>query len=60
MTSVADTAVIPLQDVLGLGTETRMNVPGLESGNWRWRYQEGSLTRALAERLRTLTSLCDR
>jgi 4-alpha-glucanotransferase len=37
MASVADTAVFPMQDVLGLGSEARMNTPSVASGNWRWR-----------------------
>jgi 4-alpha-glucanotransferase len=37
--SVADTAIVPLQDVLGLGSEARMNTPGLASGNWSWRFK---------------------
>jgi 4-alpha-glucanotransferase len=41
---VADLAVIPLQDLLGLGTEGRMNYPGRPEGNWRWRLAEGQLT----------------
>jgi 4-alpha-glucanotransferase len=36
-TSVADWAIVPLQDVLGLGSEARMNIPGTPDGNWRWR-----------------------
>ena len=38
LASVADTVIIPLQDVLGLGSEARMNLPGRASGNWRWRF----------------------
>lgn len=60
MTSVADTAIIPLQDILGLGNEARLNLPGSASGNWGWRYQADALTRELADRLKTLTELCDR
>jgi len=37
--SVARTAIVPLQDILGLGTEDRMNVPGTASGNWEWRFE---------------------
>jgi 4-alpha-glucanotransferase len=48
-------AVVPLQDVLDLGTEARMNLPGTDSGNWHWRYEADALTPALAARLRTLT-----
>ena len=37
--SVADTAIVPLQDVLGLGSAARMNVPAREQGNWTWRFR---------------------
>jgi 4-alpha-glucanotransferase len=60
LSSVAETAVIPLQDVLGLGSEARMNFPGRPDGNWRWRYREGQLTSAVGERLRSLTELYGR
>jgi 4-alpha-glucanotransferase len=58
--SVADTVLIPLQDVLGLGTEARMNRPATLGGNWRWRYREGSLKPELARRLREMAKLYDR
>ena len=60
LASVANTAIVPLQDVLGLGSEARMNLPGTVSGNWRWRYKTSSLTREIRERLRALTLLYDR
>ncbi|MGI9177481.1 MAG: 4-alpha-glucanotransferase [Pirellulales bacterium] len=53
--SPADTAIYPLQDVLGLGTEARMNVPGREWGNWTWRFRWGQLTPAIEDRLAGLT-----
>ena len=53
--SVADTAIFPLQDVLGAGSEGRMNTPGRAGGNWTWRYRDGALTAELAERLGALT-----
>jgi 4-alpha-glucanotransferase len=58
--SVADTVLIPMQDVLGLGTEARMNQPATLGGNWRWRYRPGALTAELAQRLRELAELYDR
>jgi 4-alpha-glucanotransferase len=58
--SVADIAVVPMQDVLGLGNEARMNLPGIVSGNWKWRYRPGSLNDQLSARLRSLVSLFDR
>jgi 4-alpha-glucanotransferase len=45
-------AIVPAQDVLGLGSEARMNRPGRTDGNWRWRLERGALTPALARRLR--------
>jgi 4-alpha-glucanotransferase len=50
--SRASLAVVPAQDVLGLGSESRMNRPGHAHGNWQWRLEPGQLTRALARRLR--------
>jgi 4-alpha-glucanotransferase len=58
--SVAELSVIPLQDVLGLGSEARMNTPSLNSGNWRWRMNPGSLTKDLADKLALLAELTDR
>jgi 4-alpha-glucanotransferase len=58
--SVADTAVAPLQDVLGLGSEARMNVPATTGGNWRWRFRDDALGPALAERLAKLARCYDR
>jgi 4-alpha-glucanotransferase len=58
--SVANTAIIPIQDVLGLGSEARMNLPGTASGNWRWRMVPGSLRADLSQRLREMNSLYDR
>ena len=60
LASVADLAIVPLQDVQGLGTEARMTRPGRVSGNWKWRYRPGALTKDLSTRLRTLTTLYDR
>ncbi len=60
LSSAADTAIVPLQDVLGLGSEARMNVPGRSEGNWKWRYREEMLTREVEERLRRLTTNSER
>jgi 4-alpha-glucanotransferase len=60
MASVANTAVVPLQDVLGLGTEARMNLPNSTEGNWSWRVQQGALSSEVASRLRELTLLYGR
>jgi 4-alpha-glucanotransferase len=58
--SVADTAVIPLQDILGLDNRARMNIPGTAEGNWRWRFERGALDRRVRERLAELTALFSR
>jgi 4-alpha-glucanotransferase len=58
--SVAETAIVPLQDVLKLGSEARMNTPGRAGGNWGWRYQHNQLGDQVAARLRTLTRLYSR
>ena len=60
LTSVARLAVIPLQDVLGLGSEARMNVPGRARGNWRWRVRSGAFDTPTMARLRELTHLSGR
>ncbi|MEQ1641827.1 MAG: 4-alpha-glucanotransferase [Pyrinomonadaceae bacterium] len=58
--SVADTAIAPAQDILGIGTEGRMNLPASTGGNWRWRLAEGSLTEEITLRLRELTEVYGR
>jgi len=56
MASVAKIAIVPMQDVLGLGAAARMNFPAKRDGNWRWRMGPGQTTSRLAERLRKLTA----
>jgi len=58
--SVADTCIIPLQDVLGLGSEARLNRPGRAGGNWRWRFTEEMLGCEGSKALKELTLLCGR
>jgi len=60
MTAVADLAIVPLQDVLNLGSEGRLNLPGRAAGNWTWRYAEGALTPGLAEALKALAVVSGR
>ena len=60
LASVANTAVVPLQDVLGLGTAARMNLPNSTEGNWAWRVKPDVLTHKVATRLRELTELYGR
>ena len=59
-TSVATLAVIPVQDVLGLDSDARMNIPSKPGGNWTWRLHKGGLTKELAEKLALLTVVTDR
>ena len=56
LASVADTAIVPAQDLLGLGSEARMNEPGTIGGNWRWRMLPGQLSDDIAERLALLAA----
>jgi 4-alpha-glucanotransferase len=58
--STASMSIIPLQDVLGLGSEARMNTPSLHGGNWRWRFDPARLTSELAAKLALLAELSDR
>ena len=60
MASVADLAMVPLQDVLGLDSSARMNLPASTEGNWNWRLQPGALTPLLSERLGKLAQLYGR
>jgi 4-alpha-glucanotransferase len=60
LASVADTAIIPLQDVLGLDSVGRMNTPGRAVGNWSWRYLPGMIQGHVVDRLRTLTYMYGR
>ena len=57
MASVGDTAIVPLQDVLGLDSRARMNLPASTEGNWRWRFRQEALTGNLKDRLKQLTEL---
>ena len=52
--SPANLAIIPMQDILGLGANARMNVPSTVGGNWKWRMLPGRLTASRAEKLRSL------
>jgi 4-alpha-glucanotransferase len=60
MASVANTAIVPVQDLLGLGSDARINRPGVASGNWRWRLMPGQLTRDVMERLGELAETYER
>jgi 4-alpha-glucanotransferase len=58
--SRADTVVVPVQDLLGLGSDARMNRPGVAQGNWDWRLADGALGPSLGQRLRALTEATGR
>jgi 4-alpha-glucanotransferase len=60
LSSVADTALIPMQDVLGCGSEARMNIPARESGNWGWRYRAEQLTLEIRARLKDMANVYGR
>ncbi len=60
MMSVAELALMPLQDVLGLGSEARMNLPGSFGRNWKWRVKPGAVQPWMVERLREFAELYDR
>lgn len=58
--SIARTAILPLQDVLGLDESTRMNTPATTSGNWKWRFKKNALTKSIERRLAHWVSLYNR
>ncbi len=60
MKSVSDTVIVPMQDVLGLGANGRMNRPATVKGNWQWRLGKGGLTPAIIKKLAQLTRLSNR
>jgi 4-alpha-glucanotransferase len=60
LASPAQYAIVPLQDVLGLGADARMNTPSRSDGNWGWRYSANALTKDCAGKLATLVDVTDR
>lgn len=60
MMSVADTVIIPMQDILGLGEEARMNTPSTSKNNWEWMLAREQITSALAEELSEMTAIYGR
>lgn len=60
LASVSDTAVIPMQDYLGLGSEARINTPSTLGDNWKWRLVKGQCSEELALRIRRMTKLYGR
>jgi 4-alpha-glucanotransferase len=60
LASEADTAIVPAQDLLELGAEARMNLPGIAKGNWGWRLKDGAFTAEIAQKLRSISMECGR
>ncbi len=60
LASVSNIAIVPMQDLLGLGNDARMNLPGSTRGNWYWRCEAKDFDQKIAERLRDLTELYGR
>lgn len=60
LSSVSKLAIIPMQDILGLGKEGLMNIPGSTKGNWTWRMEKGKLKAGLSKKLRELNELYGR
>jgi 4-alpha-glucanotransferase len=60
MMSVANTTIIPIQDILGLGEEARMNKPATTEGNWKWRLSPEQLTPSVTRKLLEMTEIYGR
>ncbi|SDZ83923.1 4-alpha-glucanotransferase [Desulfuromusa kysingii] len=60
MSSAANLAIIPLQDILSLPASSRMNIPGTATGNWQWRYHSGAISTAIMNRLKNMSHLYGR
>jgi 4-alpha-glucanotransferase len=60
MASVANIAIVPLQDILGLDSEARMNLPGTVGTNWKWRYSPDALSDETAVQLAKMVALYER
>ena len=60
MASVADLAIIPMQDYLGLGSEARMNIPSTLGDNWKWKLLKGEITDQLLNEINKITILYEK
>jgi len=60
LASVANVAIFPLQDILGLGSNARMNIPSKAEGNWGWRYRTEAMNSELSQRMKTFVQFFGR
>ncbi|MGI6153549.1 MAG: 4-alpha-glucanotransferase [Christensenellaceae bacterium] len=60
MQSVSEVCIIPMQDILSMGTEARMNYPSIPEGNWEWRMRSGAFDRSLRKQLKNMTRITGR
>ena len=60
LATVADICIIPVQDYLGLGSEARINIPSVPSGNWKWRMKKEAFTPELKKKIRSLAEVYGR
>ncbi|HEX3034110.1 MAG TPA: 4-alpha-glucanotransferase [Thermodesulfobacteriota bacterium] len=60
MSSIANTVIFPMQDILGLGEEAKMNLPATANGNWQWRLKPEQITPSVVEKLREITEIYGR
>jgi 4-alpha-glucanotransferase len=60
LASVGEMAIFPMQDLLGLGTKARMNMPGTAEGNWSWRFTWQQLSAEAERRLQEMTEVYQR
>jgi 4-alpha-glucanotransferase len=60
LASVARTAILPMQDILGLGSKARMNTPATGDSNWQWRLKDGEASDVVMEKLREMTRIYGR
>jgi 4-alpha-glucanotransferase len=58
--SVAKLVILPMQDILGLGSKARMNIPSVETGNWKWRLKKYQVKVKVEKKLRKLTEITGR
>lgn len=60
LATVADICIIPVQDYLGLGSEARINIPSVPSGNWKWRMKKDAFAPEIRKKIRSLAEVYGR